>query len=57
MNKDNLFSILRTILKTAGAVLVTKGVTDEAGLEAIIGGLMAGVGIALSFLNHSKKTE
>lgn len=54
MNKDSILSIIRTILKTGGAILVTKGVTDDAGLEAVIGGLIAGIGIAWSWFTHKK---
>lgn len=57
MNIDHVLSVLRTVLKTAGAVLVTKGVTDESGLEAVVGGLIAGIGIAWSFWKHSKKSD
>lgn len=52
MNQDQILSILRTVLKTAGAVLVTKGLTDQAGLESIVGGVITLIGIAWSMLTH-----
>ena len=51
---DQIKSIIRTVLKVAGAALVTKGLTDDAGLEAIIGGVIATVGIVLSHFQHKK---
>ena len=45
-------SILRTILKLAGAALVTHGVIDEGSVEPIIGGLLAVAGIAWSHFEH-----
>ena len=55
MNKEQILSIVRTILKTIGAVLVTKGYTDADGLESLIGGLSAGIGLLWSALAHRQK--
>lgn len=52
---DQVLSIFRTVLKTAGAVLVTRGSMTDATLEALIGGLLAGVGLLLSYLKHRKE--
>ena len=52
---DQVLSIIRTVLKTAGAVLVTRGSMTDATLEALIGGLLAGVGLLLSYLKHRKE--
>jgi len=53
MNKEQILSILRTVLKTAGAVLVTKGLTSDAGLESIVGGIITIVGIIWSMRTHA----
>jgi len=55
MNKEQILSIVRTILKTIGAVLVTKGYTDADGLESLIGGLSTGIGLLWSVLAHRQK--
>jgi len=52
---DQTLSIFRTVLKTVGAVLVTRGSMNDATLEALIGGLLAGVGLLLSYLKHRKE--
>lgn len=49
---DQVGSILRTVLKAGGAVLVTKGWTDQAGLELAIGGVVAIIGIVWSAVHH-----
>ncbi len=49
---DQVQSILRTVLKAGGAVLITKGWTDQAGLEIAVGGVVAIVGIIWSAVHH-----
>lgn len=46
-------SILRTILKVGGSVLITKGYTDSAGLEATIGVVIALIGAGMSYFHHA----
>jgi hypothetical protein len=48
MNQSVILGIVRHVLTTAGGVLITKGVTDNAGVEAIVGGLVAAVGVVWS---------
>lgn len=57
MNIEFILSLVRTILKTGGAVFITRGVMDDAGLEAIVGGVVAGIGVAWSYITHSKKGQ
>ena len=52
MNQDQVLSIVRHVLTGVGSILVTKGLTDQAGLEAIIGGLVAVTGLLWSFFTH-----
>lgn len=47
-----LASVTRTVLKLAGAALVTRGVIDEGSVEPIIGGLLAVIGIVWSHIEH-----
>jgi hypothetical protein len=51
MNKQQILGIVRHVLTTVGGVLITKGLTDQAGLEALIGGLVALVGVIWSVLS------
>lgn len=53
---EQLSSLIRSALKVAGASLVTKGITSDASLEAIIGGIIALVGVVMSYRTH-KQTE
>lgn len=57
MNKDQILSIVRTVLKTAGAALVTKGVISDTGLESVIGGLITIIGIVWSHYDNSAPTD
>ena len=53
---DTVQTIVRSVLKVGGGYLLAKGLTDAAGVEAIIGGVMAGIGVVAG-LFKSKKTE
>jgi hypothetical protein len=39
-------SILRSVLKVGAGVLVTKGITDSAGAETIVGSLLGLISVA-----------
>ena len=54
MSKEQILSVVRTILKGVGTVLVTRGYTNDAGLELLVGGLVAGVGVVWSVVAHKK---
>jgi len=54
MDTTMLNSILRHIITGVGAVLVTKGYTDQAGLELIAGGVTTVVGLVLSYFDKRK---
>lgn len=52
MNTDQVLSLLRTVLKLAGASFVTKGITDSNTLEIIVSGVVALAGVIWSFYAH-----
>jgi len=52
MNTNQVQSLIRSVLLTAGAGLVTKGLTDQAGLEQLIGGVLSLASIVWSQLHH-----
>jgi hypothetical protein len=56
MNPQIIGGILRHVLTTAGGALVAKGLTDSAGVEAIVGGLLAIFGVIWS-ITHKKKAQ
>ena len=52
MNQDQILSIVRTILKCAGSVLVTRGLTTDAGLETGLGAIITLAGFVWSMVTH-----
>jgi hypothetical protein len=48
-------TLLRSVLKIGGGALAAKGISDEATIEAAIGGLIAIAGIVWGIF-HRKKT-
>ena len=48
-------SLIRHVAMAAGTVLVTKGVTDQAGLEALAGGLVALAALIWGLVNKRNK--
>jgi hypothetical protein len=59
MTREQKLSAFRTLAKIAGAALVTRGVTDEAGVaatvnmaETVIGGLLGLWGAVASWKKH-----
>jgi len=57
MNSAQIAGIIRHLLTTFGGVLVTKGVTDEATLSAIVGGIVAAFGLVWSYISKRKKPD
>ncbi len=53
MINDQISSAIRSLLKFAGGVLVTKGVTDNSTIEIVIAGIMAAIGIGWSYFHHA----
>lgn len=49
MGRDFTLAIIRHLLTSIGAVMVAKGYADSGTTEAIIGGVLAVVGLALSW--------
>lgn len=52
MTRDFTLSIVRHLLTSIGAVLAARGYADSATIEAIGGGVLAAIGLALSW--HDK---
>lgn len=55
MGNDFLLSVVRHLLTSAGAVLVAKGYADAGTTEAIVGGVLAVVGLALSWRDKAQR--
>lgn len=49
-------SILRSVLKVGAGVLVTKGLTDSAGAETIVGSLIGLISVVWGILAARKST-
>jgi len=49
MGMDFMLSIVRHVLTAVGSVLMARGWADSATVEAIIGGVLAVVGLGLSW--------
>lgn len=49
MGKDFILSLVRHALTGVGSVLVARGVADAGTVEAIAGGVIAVIGLALSW--------
>jgi hypothetical protein len=48
MKRQIVFAIIRHLLTALGGVLVTRGTLDSAGLETVIGAIMAILGVVWS---------
>lgn len=57
MNWDQIYSLVRNVLLALGAALVSKGILDADQLNAIVGGIVAVVSVALSMIFHSDKGQ
>ena len=53
---DTVMTLIRAVLKVGGGFLLAKGLTDSAGVEAIIGGAMAAIGVIAGWLSARKTT-
>jgi hypothetical protein len=56
MNVEIITSLVRHLLTLAGGYFVSKGIVDHASSEAIIGGVVAAVGVAWSIVHNLKKS-
>lgn len=56
MNQEMILGLVRHALTLAGGYLVKKGYTDSIGLDTLIGGLFAVVGVVWSML-HKQNVE
>lgn len=55
MGKDFTLSIVRHLLTSIGAVLAARGYADSATTEAIIGGVLAVLGLGLSWKDKQQR--
>lgn len=55
MGKDFVLSIVRHLLTSAGTVLVAKGYVDAGAFDAIVGGVLAAVGLAWSWKDKAAR--
>jgi hypothetical protein len=55
MTKEIIQSLARHILTAAGALLVSKGAVAQSEAEAIVGGVVAAIGLAWSVWDKFKK--
>lgn len=54
MNKDQILSIGRSVLKLAAGALAAKGIGDGATWDLIIAGILAAGGLGWSYFDHKK---
>ena len=50
---EQILSFSRTLLKLGGGFLLAKGWTDQPGIEALIGGVLATIGVIWSAFHHA----
>lgn len=55
MSKDFVLSIVRHLLTSAGSVLMAKGYVDAGTVEAVVGGVLAVVGLAMSWKDKAAR--
>ena len=55
MTREFLLSLVRHALTGVGSVLVARGVADAGTVEAIVGGLLAVVGLGLSYKDKAAR--
>jgi len=54
MDKDTLLNLLRSLLKVAGSAAVAGGYMGDSDATAIVGGIVAIVGVVWSLVVHKK---
>lgn len=54
MSQEQVLGIIRHVLTTAGGIVVSKGLTDESTMTAIVGGVVALVGVFWSIASKKK---
>ena len=54
MTKDVIQSLIRHVLTALGALLVSKGVVGQTETEAIVGGIVASIGLVWSVWDKYK---
>ena len=54
MSQDQVLGIVRHVLTTVGGIVVSKGITDTNTMTAIVGGVVAFVGVVWSITSKKK---
>ena len=54
MSQEQVLGIVRHLLTTVGGIIVSKGITDEGTMTAIVGGLVAVVGVVWSIWSNKQ---
>jgi hypothetical protein len=54
---EKILSTIRHILTFAGGYVVAKGWIDTPGMESLIGGVMAAVGLVWSIMRHKTPAQ
>jgi len=57
MGMDFVLSLARHALTAVGAILMQRGYADAATVEAIIGGVLAVVGLGMSYKDKKARVE
>jgi hypothetical protein len=55
MSKDFILSLVRHLLTGVGSVFMARGYADSATVEAVIGGVLALVGLGLSYKDKAQR--
>ena len=54
MSQEQVLGIVRHLLTTVGGIIVSKGINDEGTMTAIVGGLVAVVGVVWSIWSNKQ---
>jgi hypothetical protein len=54
MNSEMITAVVRHILTAVGGYFVSKGAVDHSTVEAIVGGIVASIGLGWSIFNKLK---
>jgi len=55
MSKDFILSLVRHVLTGVGSVLMARGYVDSGTVEAVIGAVLAVVGLGLSYKDKAQR--
>lgn len=55
MNKEQVLSLARSVLKAVGGALASSGVIQESSVEVLVGAAVLVIGAIWSHFNHKEK--